>query len=164
MSNKKKQEQGAASTEQTKNDTNEVKNDTNESVAVEQKETEQGAASTEDIADVEVPSDAETISNEEAFKAAVAELERLKVEKDDLEKIVQDLEKDKMQLLKEKEEIQAQLSEALKGNNNLEYIALLTQFEAKLDEYAGLRRERLRAEFITDLKEEIARQKEHFNA
>lgn len=94
----------------------------------------------------------------------IKELERVKAENDVLVKTLQDLETDKLQILKEKEELEEKLQKAMAGNNNDEYIALLKQFDAKIDEYAGMRRERLRKEFITDLKEEIQRQKEHFNA
>lgn len=140
--------------------------------------TEEVVAETQNIDSVEVPEDAEEISQEEAFQAAVDELNRLREEntaikqeldttKAELQKVIEHTNseaaiagKQILELDAKVKDLETRLAEAQKGNNNTAYIELLRQFEAKIAEYAGLRRERLRKEFITDLKEEIQRQKD----
>lgn len=140
--------------------------------------TEEVVAETQNIDSVEVPEDAEEISQEEAFQAAVDELNRLREEntaikqeldttKAELQKVIEHTNseaaiagKQILELDTKVKDLETRLAEAQKGNNNTAYIELLGQFEAKIAEYAGLRRERLRKEFITDLKEEIQRQKD----
>lgn len=118
--------------------------------------------------EVEVPEDAEEITQEQALEAAANEVNRLGEENTVLkqtideqnaklvavEKVVKDLETKNSELEKK--------LEAAGGGavDNKFYIELLDRFESKIDDYAGLRRERLRKEFITDLKEEINKQRE----
>ena len=127
---------------------------------------------------VEVPENAEEISQDEALNAAVDEVNRLWEEntaikqeldstKAELKKLVEHTNteagiagKQIVDLEAKVKELEEKLAEALKGGNHKAYIELLEQFEAKINDYAGLRRERLRKEFITDLKEEIQRQKD----
>ena len=114
---------------------------------------------------MQVPENAEEISNDEALKLAADEVNKLREENTVL-KAQLDEANQKLQAV---EETVGKLEEKLKaaaagnGGNNEYYIELLAQFDAKIDEYAGLRRERLRKEFITDLKEEIQRQKDTLN-
>lgn len=140
--------------------------------------TEEVVAETQNIDSVEVPEDAEEISQEEAFQAAVDELNRLREEntaikqeldttKAELQKVIEHTNTEAgiagkriVELDAKVKELEEKLAESLKGGNNTVYIELLEQFEAKINEYAGLRRERLRKEFVTDLKEEIQRQKD----
>lgn len=59
------------------------------------------------------------------------------------------------------EEKDKQLEAAAKtSGSNAFYVDLLNKLEEKFNNYSGIRRERLRSEFITDIKEEIQRQKE----
>ena len=60
--------------------------------------------------------------------------------------------------MKEKEE-QLKAAAQTSGSNAF-YADLLDKLKARFDEYSGIRRERLRKEFITDITEEIQRQKE----
>lgn len=118
--------------------------------------------------EVEVPENAEEITQEQALEAAANEVNRLGEENtvlkqtideqnaklDSVEKVVKDLET-------ENAELKTRLEAAGGGAVDSQfYIELLNSFEGKIDEYAGLRRERLRKEFITDLKEEINKQRE----
>lgn len=130
---------------------------------------------TKELEKVEVPEGAEEISNEEAFDVAVEEVNKLREENT---AIKQELDKKNAEIKEISEKAQADAEEAAKKIADLEekvkafeenketpsdngfFIELLDQFDAKINEYAGLRRERLRKEFITDLKEEIQRQKE----
>lgn len=130
---------------------------------------------TKELEKVEVPEGAEEISNEEAFDVAVEEVNKLREENT---AIKQELDKKNAEIKEISEKAQTDAEEAAKKIAELEekvkafeenketpsdnafYIELLDQFDAKINEYAGLRRERLRKEFITDLKEEIQRQKE----
>lgn len=130
---------------------------------------------TKELEKVEVPEGAEEISNEEAFDVAVEEVNKLREENT---AIKQELDKKNAEIKEISEKAQTDAEEAAKKIAELEemvktfeenketpsdnafFIELLDQFDAKINEYAGLRRERLRKEFITDLKEEIQRQKE----
>lgn len=130
---------------------------------------------TKELEKVEVPEGAEEISNEEAFDVAVEEVNKLREENT---AIKQELDKKNAEIKEISEKAQTDAEEAAKKIAELEekvkafeenketpsdnafYIELLDQFDAKINEYAGLRRERLRKEFITDLKEEFQRQKE----
>ena len=130
---------------------------------------------TKELKKVEVPEGAEEISNEEAFDVAVEEVNKLREENT---AIKQELDKKNAEIKEISEKAQTDAEEAAKKIAELEekvktfeenketpsdnafYIELLEQFDTKINEYAGLRRERLRKEFITDLKEEIQRQKE----
>lgn len=59
------------------------------------------------------------------------------------------------------EEKDKQLEAAAKtSGSNAFYIDFLNKLEEKFNNYSGIRRERLRNEFITDIKEEIQRQKD----
>ena len=142
-----KKEETAVETAQ--KETVKAENEVKTEVVAENATTEETAVKAENLEAVEVPENAEEISQEEALKAAVDEVNRLREENT---AIKQELDSTKEELKK--------LAEALKGENNTVYIELLEQFEAKINEYAGLRRERLRKEFVTDLKEEIQRQKD----
>lgn len=145
------------------NATTETTAETVETVNVENNDKE--AANVENIDAAEVPENAEEISNDEALKLAADEVNKLREENTVL-KAQLDEANQKLQAV---EETVGKLEEKLKaaaagnGGNNEYYIELLAQFDAKIDEYAGLRRERLRKEFITDLKEEIQRQKDTLN-
>lgn len=130
---------------------------------------------TKELEKVEVPEGAEEISNEEAFDVAVEEVNKLREENT---AIKQELDKKNAEIKEISEKAQTDAEEAAKKIAELEekvkafeenketpsdnafFIELLDQFDAKINGYAGLRRERLRKEFITDLKEEIQRQKE----
>lgn len=142
------------------NATTETTAETVETVNVENNNKE--AANVENIDAVEVPENAEEISNDEALKLAADEVNKLREENTVLKAQLDEA----TQKLQAVEETVGKLEEKLKaaaagnGGNNEYYIELLTQFDAKIDEYAGLRRERLRKEFIIDLKEEIQRQKD----
>ena len=142
------------------NATTETTAETVETVNVENNNKE--AANVENIDAVEVPENAEEISNDEALKLAADEVNKLREENTVLKAQLDEA----TQKLQAVEETVGKLEEKLKaaaagnGGNNEYYIELLAQFDAKIDEYAGLRRERLRKEFIIDLKEEIQRQKD----
>lgn len=141
------------------NATTETTAETVETVNV---ENNKEAANVENIDAVEVPENAEEISNDEALKLAADEVNKLREENTVLKAQLDEA----TQKLQAVEETVGKLEEKLKaaaagnGGNNEYYIELLAQFDAKIDEYAGLRRERLRKEFIIDLKEEIQRQKD----
>lgn len=139
------------------------------------KEENTATVETQNIEEVEVPADAEEISNKQALEAAVAEVNKLREEntaiKQELDKkntefqelVAKNNEEAEIaakQILELKEKVKAFEENKETVSDNGFYIELLEQFEAKIDEYAGLRRERLRKEFVTDLKEEIQRQKE----
>lgn len=129
----------------------------------------------ENLQNAEVPDNAEEITQEQALAEAAVEVNKLREENT---AIKQELDKKNTEFQElvaknnEEAEIAAkqilELEEKMKAfeenketvSNNGFYLKLLEQFEAKIDEYAGLRRERLRKEFITDLKEEIQRQKD----
>ena len=120
----------------------------------------------ENLQNVEVPDNAEEITQEQALAEAAAEVNKLREENT---AIKQELDKKKTEfqklVAKNNEEAEIAAKQILEENketasDNGFYLKLLEQFEAKIDEYAGLRRERLRKEFITDLKEEIQRQKD----
>lgn len=126
----------------------------------------------ENLQNVEVPDNAEEITQEQALAEAAVEVNKLREENT---AIKQELDKKNTEFQElvaknnEEAEIAAkqilELEEKVKAFENKEtasgfYLKLLEQFEAKIDEYAGLRRERLRKEFIIDLKEEIQRQKD----
>ena len=135
----------------------------------------ENAENIKDIEKVEVPESAEEISKEEAFDVAVEEVNKLREENTSIK---QELDKKNTEIKEIFEKAQTDAEEAAKKIAELEekvkafeenketpsdnafFIELLDQFDAKINEYAGLRRERLRKEFITDLKEEIQRQKE----
>lgn len=141
-------------------ETTETTAETVETVNVENNNKE--AANVENIDAAEVPENAEEISNDEALKLAADEVNKLREENTVLKAQLDEA----TQKLQAVEETVGKLEEKLKaaaagnGGNNEYYIELLAQFDAKIDEYAGLRRERLRKEFIIDLKEEIQRQKD----
>lgn len=171
-----KKEETAVETAQ--KETVKAENEVKTEVVAENATTEETAAKAENLEAVEVPENAEEISQEEALKAAVDEVNRLREEntaikqeldstKEELKKLVEHTNteagiagKQIVDLDAKVKELEEKLAEALKGGNNTVYIELLEQFEAKINEYAGLRRERLRKEFVTDLKEEIQRQKD----
>lgn len=127
----------------------------------------------ENLQNVEVPDNAEEITQEQALAEAAAEVNKLREENT---AIKQELDKKntEFQELVAKNNEEAEIAakqileleekvKAFEGNKETAsgfYLKLLEQFEAKIDEYAGLRRERLRKEFIIDLKEEIQRQKD----
>ncbi len=133
----------------------------------------------EELDNAEVPEDAEEITQEEALEAAANEVNRLREENTaikqeldakstELKNLVEHTNKETeiagkqiLDLEAKVKELETQLQAAgtVSGSNQF-YIELLNKFEAKIDEYAGLRRERLRKEFITDLKEEINKQRE----
>lgn len=133
---------------------------------------------TQNIEEVEVPADAEEISQDEALKLAADEVNKLREENTTLKQAIDDktnefkalVEKNNeeagiaakqiLELEAKVKELEEKLAESVKGGNNQFFIDLLNEFEAKIDEYAGLRRERLRKEFVTDLKEVIQKQKE----
>lgn len=148
---------------------------------------------------VDVPENAEEITQEEALQAAADEVNRLREEntaiKQQLAEIKVEISEEevaKMKAeileaakaefsqnleavakenaeLKEKlaavekvvEEKTKQLEAAAKtSGSNAFYVDLLNKLEEKFNAYSGIRRERLRSEFITDIKEEIQKQKE----
>lgn len=133
----------------------------------------------EELDNAEVPEDAEEIAQEEALEAAASEVNRLREENTvikqeldakstELKNLVEHTNKEAeiagkqiLELEAKVKELETQLQAAgtVSGSNQF-YIELLNKFEGKIDEYAGLRRERLRKEFITDLKEEINKQRE----
>lgn len=133
---------------------------------------------TQNIEEVEVPAEAEEISQDEALKLAADEVNKLREENTTLKQAIDDktnefkalVEKNNeeagiaakqiLELEAKVKELEAKLAENVKGGNNQFFVDLLNEFEAKIDEYAGLRRERLRKEFVTDLKEVIQKQKE----
>lgn len=138
--------------------------ETTETTVVEEANKE-AAANAQNLDAVQVPENAEEISNDEALKLAADEVNKLREENTVL-KAQLDEANQKLQAVEETVgKLEEKLKAAAAGNsgNNEYYIELLTQFDAKIDEYAGLRRERLRKEFITDLKEEIQRQKDTLN-
>ena len=141
-----------------------AENATTETTVAEEANNE-AASNAQNLDAVQVPENAEEISNDEALKLAADEVNKLREENTVL-KAQLDEANQKLQAV---EETVGKLEEKLKaaaagnGGNNEYYIDLLAQFDAKIDEYAGLRRERLRKEFITDLKEEIQRQKDTLN-
>ena len=128
----------------------------------------------EELDNAEVPEDAEEITQEEALEAAANEVNRLREENTaikqeldakstELKNLVEHTNKETeiagkqiLDLEAKVKELETQLQAAgtVSGSNQF------NKFEAKIDEYAGLRRERLRKEFITDLKEEINKQRE----
>lgn len=129
--------------------------------------------------EVEVPENAEEITQEEALQAAADEVNRLREEntaiKQQLDDIVKktneeaaiagkqihELEEKLAAVEKVVEEKDKQLEAAAKtSGSNAFYVDLLNNLEEKFNNYSGIRRERLRSEFITDIKEEIQRQKE----
>ena len=122
----------------------------------------------ENLQNVEVPDNAEEITQEQALAEAAVEVNKLREENT---AIKQELDKKNTEfqelVAKNNEEAEIAAKQILELEENKEtasdngfYLKLLEQFEAKIDEYAGLRRERLRKEFIIDLKEEIQRQKD----
>lgn len=169
----KKEENKVENVEQ---NASEVATATEEKV-VEQKTEAQNAEEVK-VENVEVPENAEEISEEEAFKLAADEVNKLRDENTALKQTLAaktaELEaviaktneeagiagKQILDLETKVKELEEKLKDAAAGNNNTVYIELLDSFETKIDQYAGLRRERLRKEFITDLKEEIQKQKD----
>ena len=128
----------------------------------------------ENLQNVEVPDNAEEITQEQALAEAAVEVNKLREEntaiKQELDKkntefqelVAKNNEEAEIaakQILELKEKVKAFENKETASDNGF-YLKLLEQFEAKIDEYAGLRRERLRKEFIIDLKEEIQRQKD----
>lgn len=141
-----------------------VENATTETTNVEEANKE-AAANAQNLDAVQVPENAEEISDDEALKLAADEVNKLREENTVL-KAQLDEANQKLQAVEEtvgKLEEKVKAAAAGNGGNNEFFIELLAQFDAKIDEYAGLRRERLRKEFITDLKEEIQRQKDLLN-
>lgn len=132
----------------------------------------------QNIEAVEAPAEAEEISQEETLKLAAVEVNKLREENTTLKQVIDDktnefkalVEKNNeeagiaakqiLELEAKVKELEAKFAESVKGGNNQFFVELLNEFEAKIDEYAGLRRERLRKEFVTDLKELIQKQKE----
>jgi len=128
---------------------------------------------------VEVPENAEEITQEQALQAAADEVNRLREENTEIKqqlddvikktneeaaiagKQIQELEEKLAAVEKVAEEKTKQLEAAAKtSGSNAFYVEFLTKLEEKFNEYSGIRRERLRKEFITDITEEIQRQKE----
>lgn len=142
------------------------------------KTAEENEVITENTETVEVPAEAEEISQEEALKLAADEVNKLREENTSLKQAIDDktnefkalVEKNNeeagiaakriIELEAKTKELETRLADSVKGGNNQFFVDLLNEFEAKIDEYAGLRRERLRKEFVTDLKEVIQKQKE----
>lgn len=171
-----KKEETAVETAQ--KETVKAENEVKTEAVAENATTEEATVKAENLEAVEVPENAEEISQEEAFQAAVDELNRLREEntaikqeldttKAELQKVIEHTNTEAgiagkriVELDAKVKELEEKLAESLKGGNNTVYIELLEQIEAKINEYAGLRRERLRKEFVTDLKEEIQRQKD----
>lgn len=114
----------------------------------------------EEIETADVPEGADEISQEEALNAATDEIKRLTEALNAVKHQFEQATEQIAALEKTKAEFETKLAEQVKTGNNAAYIELLDRFEAKIEEYAGLRRERLRKEFITDLKEEIQKQKD----
>lgn len=129
----------------------------------------------ENLQNVEVPDNAEEITQEQALAEAAAEVNKLREEntaiKQELDKkntefqelVAKNNEEAEIaakQILELEEKVKAFEENKETASDNGFYWKLLEQFEVKIDEYAGLRRERLRKEFIIDLKEEIQRQKD----
>ncbi len=129
----------------------------------------------ENLQNVEVPDNAEEITQEQALAEAAVEVNKLREEntaiKQELDKkntefqelVAKNNEEAEIaakQILELEEKVKAFEENKETASDNGFYLKLLEQFEAKIDEYAGLRRERLRKEFIIDLKEEIQRQKD----
>lgn len=129
----------------------------------------------ENLQNVEVPDNAEEITQEQALAEAAVEVNKLREEntaiKQELDKkntefqelVAKNNEEAEIaakQILELEEKVKAFEENKETASDNGFYLKLLEQFEAKIDEYAGLRRERLRKEFITDLKKEIQRQKD----
>ena len=122
------------------------------------------AADANKLDDVEVPADAEEITDNEALVLASEEVNRLRAELEESEEKCKAAE-DVIKLLEEeKKTLEEKCSNCEnKGaaiGDNASYIELLNSFEAKIDSYSDIRRERLRREFVTDLKEEIQRQRD----
>lgn len=132
----------------------------------------------EEVENAEVPEDAEEITNEEAFAAAVAEVNRLREENTalkqtldakntEIQEIVTKTNEEagnsikKILELEEKvKELEGQVQKLAADGDNSFFIDLLEEITAKMNEYAGLRRERLRKEFVTDIVELIEKQKD----
>lgn len=132
----------------------------------------------EEVENAEVPENAEEITNEEAFAAAVAEVNRLREENTalkqtldakntEIQEIVTKTNEEagnsikKILELEEKvKELEGQVQKLAADGDNSFYIDLLEEITAKMNEYAGLRRERLRKEFVTDIVELIEKQKD----
>ena len=122
------------------------------------------AADANKLDDVEVPADAEEITDNEALVLASEEVNRLRAELKESEEKCKAAE-DVIKLLEEeKKTLEEKCSNCEnKGaaiGDNASYIELLNSFETKIDSYSDIRRERLRREFVTDLKEEIQRQRD----
>lgn len=103
-------------------------------------------------ANVEVPENAEEITNDEALEKAADEVNKLRDENTTIKQALDEANA-KIKELEEKK------NNAVAVDNSF-YIQLLNDFEKRIDSYSEIRRERLRREFVTDLKEEIARQRE----
>jgi len=129
------------------------------------------AADANKLDDVEAPADAEEITDNEALILASEEVNRLRAELEESEEkckaaedVIKLLEEEKKTLEEEKKTLEEKCSNCEnKGaaiGDDASYIELLNSFEAKIDSYSDIRRERLRREFVTDLKEEIQRQRD----
>ena len=140
---------------------------------------ETAAPEAQKLDEVVVPENAEEITQEEALAAAADEVNKLRAENTEIKqkldeviknandaaeaagKQIQELEQKLAAVegvVKEKEE-QLKAAAQTSGSNAF-YADLLDKLKARFDEYSGIRRERLRKEFITDITEEIQRQKE----
>lgn len=147
--------------------------------AVVEETNKEAAVNTQNFDSVEVPENAEEISQEEALAKAADEVNRLRQENTEIKQQLDDiikktneeaeiagkqiieLEKKLASVEKVVEEKEAQLKAASQtSGSNAFYIDFLNKLEEKFNNYSGIRRERLRYEFITDIKEEIQRQKD----
>lgn len=133
---------------------------------VKETKTEETAENTDSVEE-----NAEEITTEEALESAIEEINRLREENtaviakateeaETAEKQISEL----LEKLAAAEEKIAELEEKVKDSAEVKgsvafYVELLNKLQAKFDQYSGIRRERLRREFITDITEEIQRQK-----
>lgn len=132
----------------------------------------------EEVENAEVPENAEEITNEEAFAAAVEEVNRLREENTALKQTldaknteIQEIvaktneeagiaAKQIIELEEKVKNLEEQVQKLAADGDNSFFIDLLEEITAKMNEYAGLRRERLRKEFVTDIVELIEKQKD----
>lgn len=133
--------------------------------AVVEEANKEAAVNTQNLDSVEVPENAEEISQEEALAKAADEVNRLRQENTEIKQQLDDI------IKKTNEEAEIAGKQIIELEKKLEavsqtsgsnafYIDFLNKLEEKFNNYSGIRRERLRNEFITDIKEEIQRQKD----
>jgi len=159
----KKSEAAEAANVETTETVEEVKEQAEQTAPAEETKTEAVAenATTEEV---DVPEDAEEISQEEALKLANDEINRLREEntavKQQLDDVIKKTNEEAAIAAKQILELEEKLKAAGTQGNNGSYLEYLNQLEAKFNEYPKIRRERLRREFVTDITEEIQRQKD----